>query len=101
MAVRQATSTVVHGLGCAFLCLPVCLSAPLTMAVVPTIALLHQVIIRSTAKAAGHTWLREHLRSNYTAAWHEVLRVRVRVRVKARVRVRVSTFASTTPQRGT
>ena len=33
----------------------------------------HQVIIRSTAKAAGHTWLREHLRSNYTAAWHEVL----------------------------
>tara|TARA_B100000780_G_C20877357_1_gene348980 strand:- start:221 stop:322 length:102 start_codon:yes stop_codon:yes gene_type:complete len=31
------------------------------------------VIIRSTAKAAGHTWLREHLRSNYTAAWHEVL----------------------------
>jgi len=33
----------------------------------------YQVIIRSTAKAAGHTWLREHLRSNYTAAWHEVL----------------------------
>ena len=32
-----------------------------------------QVIIRSTAKAAGHVWLREHLRSNYTAAWHEVL----------------------------
>ena len=32
-----------------------------------------QVVIRSSAKAAGHTWLREHLRSNYTAAWHEVL----------------------------
>jgi len=36
-------------------------------------ALRGEVIIRSSAKAAGHTWLREHLRSNYTAAWHEVL----------------------------
>ena len=36
-------------------------------------ALRGEVIIRSAAKAAGHTWLREHLRSNYTAAWHEVL----------------------------
>ena len=47
-----------------------------------------QVIIRSSAKAAGHTWLREHLRSNYTAAWHEV-RVRARGRGRARVKVRV------------
>ncbi|KAL1519122.1 hypothetical protein AB1Y20_003386 [Prymnesium parvum] len=36
-------------------------------------ALRGEVIIPSKGKAAGHVWLREHLRINYTAAWHEVL----------------------------
>ena len=35
--------------------------------------LIWQVVISSKGKAAGHAWLREHLRANYTAAWHEVL----------------------------
>ena len=36
-------------------------------------ALRGEVVISSQGKVAGHVWLREHLRSNYTAAWHEVL----------------------------
>ena len=35
-------------------------------------ALRGEVIV-SSGGAAGHAWLREHVRSNYTAAWHEVL----------------------------
>lgn len=36
-------------------------------------ALRGEVVISSKGKLAGHVWLREHLRTNYTAAWHEVL----------------------------
>lgn len=36
-------------------------------------ALRGEVVISSKGKLAGHAWLREHLRTNYTAAWHEVL----------------------------
>ena len=36
-------------------------------------ALRGEVLISSKGKASGHAWLREHLRANYTAAWHEVL----------------------------
>jgi len=36
-------------------------------------ALRGEVIVPSRGKASGHVWLREHLRNNYTAAWHEVL----------------------------
>lgn len=31
-----------------------------------------EAVVRSR-KAGGHPWLREHLRSNYSAAWHEML----------------------------
>lgn len=36
-------------------------------------ALGGEIVIRSRGRATGHVWLREHLRENYTAAWHEVL----------------------------
>ena len=61
--------------------------------IIPLLPSPPQVIIRSSAKAAGHAWLREHLRSNYTAAWHEVrVRVRARAMVGVGVRVRVGVW---------
>lgn len=36
-------------------------------------ALRGELLISSRGKVGGHVWLREHIRANYTAAWHEVL----------------------------
>ena len=30
-------------------------------------------VIVSSGQAAGHAWLREHVRTNYSASWHERL----------------------------
>ena len=36
----------------------------------PMRRLVWQVLVPSS-RAQGHVWLREHVRTNYTAAWHE------------------------------